>query len=104
MDADVVNFFLYLVAFIVSVVVIIAICQLFAIRRLLEVLVKQSGGSVAGPPKVMADLPARKFKDDAAKTAYLTGLDDSSLLATWKTNPSDMLVEHEVRRRGFYVG
>jgi hypothetical protein len=95
---------MYLVALIVSIVVIVAIYQLFAIRRLLEVLVKQAGGSIAAAPRVTAVLPARKFKDDAAKAAYLTDLDESSLLATWEANSKDAMVEREVRTRGFYVG
>ncbi len=55
--ADVVTLLLWIVGLVVAVVVIVAQCQLFAIRRLLEALVKQSASaqgaarpSVAGDP------------------------------------------------------
>jgi hypothetical protein len=52
---------IYLVAFIVCVVMIIAQCQLFAIRALLETLVKQGGGEVpARPSAVTANIPRHR--------------------------------------------
>src|ERR1019366_9007086 len=42
---DVLIFFVWIVGLVLAVVVIVAQCQLFAIRRLLEALVKQSGAA-----------------------------------------------------------
>jgi len=66
--ADVVALLLWIVGLVVAVVMIVAQCQLFAIRRLLEALVKQSASaqgaaqpSVAGDPdecNIPGPLPA----------------------------------------------
>jgi hypothetical protein len=42
---DILIFFVWMAGLVLSVVVIVAQCQLFAIRRLLEALVKQSGAA-----------------------------------------------------------
>jgi len=54
--ADVVALLLWIVGLILTVVVIVAQCQLFAIRRLLEALVKQSASAQgAAQPSVAGD-------------------------------------------------
>lgn len=57
---DVVKVIFVIFGLFLGVVFFIAQCQLFAIRRLLEDLVRQGGGSVrTRPPLVSADLPPR---------------------------------------------
>jgi hypothetical protein len=65
---DFVSFVLYPAGFIVSIIVIVALCQLFAIRRGIEALVKlqSPGGTPPGvtqPAIVPAVVPAQRILD-----------------------------------------
>lgn len=101
------EFLIYLAAFVVSIIVIVAQFQLFAIRNLLTELVRLNGGHVSVPAPFVTDYtPARtgQMMSEAETIAHLKGLDEQKLMATWEANPKNKLVEREVRTRGFYVG
>jgi hypothetical protein len=68
---DLFSVVLYLAGFIVSIIVIVALCQLFAIRRGIEALVKfqSPGGTPAGvtqPAIVPAVVPAQPILEPPA--------------------------------------
>ncbi len=67
MDALIV--LLYLVGFVVSIIVVFAVCQLFAIRRLLEQLVQQSGPAPSPAAPVPSPAPAVQFRETADELA-----------------------------------